>query len=116
LAFSSIGCLGCVLPDLIADLATGATSTELSMWLKSIVPVNSNDAPVENRSIESVHGESCLRPRRILDEAEATWLHLDTIQAHDQVDHLATGGEKLEHLTFEGEKGQIANVQSRRCL
>lgn len=113
LAFSPVGCLGCVLPDFITDLATSSTSTKLSVWLKSIVPVNSNNAPVENRSIESVHSESCLSPRGILNKAEAAWLHLDTIQSHDQVDHLATCGEKLEQLTFEGEKGQIAYIQSR---
>ena len=85
--FSSIGCLGCI--HFVAHLASRATPTELPVWLEAVVPVDSDDATVKDSPVERVDGECSLSPRRILDKAKATWLHLDAVEAHDEVDDLA---------------------------
>ena len=112
----SRSCATSVLSDLVTHLASSLSSAELATWLKAPVPVNSDDHAIKNLTIESVNSESCLGSRRILDKAEAARLHLDTVQAHDQVDYLATGREELEELALQRVERQIADIQCCRGL
>ena len=100
LGFATGGGLSCVLANLVTDLSSSSTAAKLPMRLKSVVPVDADDAPVEHGAIQGVHSDSCLRPSGILNEAEATGLHLDAVQPHDKVNDLATGGKKLEQLAL----------------
>ena len=90
--------------DLITDLATLSASTELSLWLEAVVPVDSNDHAIEDRFVESVNCERCLSSGCILDEAEATRLHLHPVQSHNEFLDLTASGEVREQLAFKCEE------------
>ena len=115
LSFAFIGSL-CVCTNLITDLSTSSAAAKLPMRLEAVVPVDTNHTTIEHGSVQCVHCNGCFSPRRILNKAEATWLHFDAVQSHDKVDDLATGGEKLEQLALKCEERQVTHVQSRRCL
>eukprot|EP00353_Schmidingerella_taraikaensis_P014136 CAMPEP_0185580294 /NCGR_PEP_ID=MMETSP0434-20130131/16034_1 /TAXON_ID=626734 ORGANISM="Favella taraikaensis, Strain Fe Narragansett Bay" /NCGR_SAMPLE_ID=MMETSP0434 /ASSEMBLY_ACC=CAM_ASM_000379 /LENGTH=178 /DNA_ID=CAMNT_0028198515 /DNA_START=602 /DNA_END=1138 /DNA_ORIENTATION=+ len=104
--------LGLVLAHFVAHLATGTSPTELAVWLEAVVPVDANDATVQDGAVERVHSKCRFLARGILHEAEAARLHFHAIQAHDQVHHLSARGEELEQLRLKSEKGQVANVES----
>ena len=74
----------------IAHLAASLSSAKLPLGFKSIVPVNSDCSSINSRSIEGIHCQPCFLPSCVLDEAKAARLHLDFVQAHDQVDNLTT--------------------------
>ena len=116
LSFATSRGIRLVLADLVSDLAACSSSTELPVRLEPVVPVHANHATIEYRPIESVHGKGGLGPRGILDEAEATGLHLDAVEAHDQIDDLPAGREILEQLGLQGEERQVADIQSCRSL
>ena len=115
LSFAFIGSL-CVCTNLITDLSTSSAAAKLPMRLEAVVPVDTNHTTIEHGSVQCVHCNGCFSPRRILNKAEATWLHFDAVQSHDKVDDLAAGGEKLEQLALKCEERQVTHVQSRRCL
>ena len=116
LSFATSRGICCVLADLVSDLAARSSTAELPVRLEPVVPVHANHATIEYRPVKSVHGEGGLGPRSILDEAEATGLHLDAVEAHDQIDDLPAGREKLEQLGLQGEERQVADVQRCRSL
>ena len=107
-----VGCPGSILSELITHLPTSPSSSKLTIGLEAVVPVHPDDSAVEHRAIKGIDGKSCLIPGRILDKAEATWLHLDLVQAHDQIHYLSTRGEEFEELTLQGEEGEVAHIES----
>ena len=116
LSFTTSRGIRLVLADLVSDLAACSSATELPVWLEPVVPVHADHATIEYRPIESIHCKGGLGPRGILDEAEATGLHLDAVEAHDQIDDLPAGREILEQLGLQGEERQVADIQSCRSL
>ena len=116
LSFTTSRGIRLVLADLVSDLAACSSTTELPVRFEPVVPVHADHATIEYRPIESVHGKGGLGPRGILDEAEATGLHLDAVEAHDQIDDLPAGREILEQLGLQGEERQVADIQSCRSL
>lgn len=86
------------------------------MWLETVVPVHSDHHSVEDLPVQSVNSESSLLSSGILDKTEAARLHFHPVQAHDEVDDLATGGEKLEKLALKGVERQVSHVEGRRRL
>ena len=94
----------CILAHFITDLAASTSPTKLSMWLETIVPVDTDHSTVKHSSVESVHSKCCLLPRSILDEAEAARLHFHTIEAHDKIYNLSTSRKEFEKLAFECEE------------
>ena len=95
---------GVVRTDLVSDLPSRFPAAELPVRLKTIVPVDPNHATVEHGAVESVHGERSLSSCRVLHETEATGLHFDPVETHDQVDDLPAGRKKLEQLALQGEE------------
>ena len=116
LSFATSRGIRLVLADLVSDLTACSPTTELPVRLEPVVPVHADHSTIEHRPIESIHGKGGLGPRSILYEAEATGLHLDAVEAHDQIDDLPTGREKLEQLGLQGEERQVADIQSGRSL
>ena len=116
LSFATSRSIRCVLADLVSDLAACSSTAELPVRLEPVVPVHADHATIEHRPVESVHGEGGLGPRGILDEAEAAGLHLDAVEAHDQIDDLPASREKLEQLGLQGEERQVADIESCRSF
>ena len=95
---------GIVRTDLISDLPSRFPAAELPVRLKAIVPVDPNHATVEHRAVEGVDSKRSLGSCRVLHETEATGLHFDPVEPHDQVDDLPASREKLEQLALQGEE------------
>ncbi len=79
-----------ILPIFVAHLSPGLSSAELSLRLEAVVPIDTDRAAVHGRTVQGVHSKPSFFTSCILDEAEAAGLHLDFVEAHDQIDHLAT--------------------------
>ena len=75
---------------LVSHLSASASPAELPMWLETVVPIDADDAPIQHRPVQSIHGQSGFLASGVLYETEATRLHLDAIQTHDKVYDLAT--------------------------
>ena len=104
-----------ILTHLITDLTSCATSAKLALWLEAVIPVNANNATIEDRSVQSVDSKSSFLAGGILDKAEATGLHLHPVEAHDQIDYLTTRRKELQELALKSEKREVSHVESRRC-
>ena len=106
--------LSLVLAYLVSDLAAGAPSAILPIGLEAVVPIDADDTAVENGAVQSVDSESCLLARGVLNEAEAAWLHLHPVEAHDKVNNLAARRKELQQLALQSEERQVSHVERRR--
>ena len=93
-----------ILTVLVSYLSSGFASSKLTLRLKPVVPVNSDCATVNCRTVERVHSKPCFFSGCIFDEAESTGLHFDFVETHDQIDDLATLRKHLKQLRLECEK------------
>ena len=81
--------------DLITDLSTLLAAAKLATWFESVVPVHPDHHAIAYGTVQGVDSQGCLCPCCILDKAEATGLHLHSVESHNQIDNMSTLAEVL---------------------
>ena len=100
-----------VVPVLITNLTAGSTAAELSALLKASVPIGTDLSIVQFGAVHVAHRISSALSGRVLDEAEATWRFLNTVQADDHPVDLAALREQLVDLLLGRVERQVAYIQ-----
>ncbi len=100
-----------ILPVLVANLSPMSTSTILSAFDESRIPIGPNDPVVQTSPVHVSHRLFCVCARVVFDEAEAARGLLEPVQSHDDPFHVARAREQLVNLLLAAVVGQVADVQ-----
>lgn len=95
----------------ISDLTSSPASSELSLGLESVVPVDSDALAIEEQHVEAVNSQSGLLSVVVLHKTKATWLERLVVEAHVEVPDVAALAEQGHQLRFLSVEAEVSNVE-----
>ena len=88
----------------VSHLGPKRSPTKLPLRHEAVVPVNADLLVIHTAAVENIDCFGCLGPSSKLHKTEPTGLVSLPVQAHVEVDYLATLTEQLLQLTLLGEE------------